>query len=115
MNDERDPVLESLFVQAERELVDDTYTADVMAMVEKRRRNVTIGRLAIVLMIITFELLLSAPLQNSVGVLTQVLSTTLIELENEWVASAVAPLNSIAGLIGMTFLGVHFLYRKVVR
>ena len=115
MNDERDPVLESLFVQAERELVDDTYTADVMAMVEKRRRNVTIGRLAIVVVIITFELLLSAPLQNSVGVLTQVLSTTLIELENEWVASAVGPLNSIAGLIGMTFLGVHFLYRKIVR
>ena len=84
-------------------------------MVEKRRRNVTIGRLAIILVIVTFEFLLFAPLQNSVGVLTQVLSTTLVELENEWVALAVAPLNSIAGLIGMTFLGVHILYRRMVR
>ncbi len=115
MNDERDPVLESLFVQAERELVDDTYTAQVMAMVEKRHRNVTIGRLAIVLVIISFELLLSAPLQNSVGVLTEVLSTTLVDMENEWLALAVAPLNSVAGLIGMTFLGVHILYRRMVR
>ena len=91
-------------VQSERELVDDAYTTQVMAMVEKRRRNVTIGRLAIILVIVTFEFLLFAPLQNSVGVLTQVLSTTLVELENEWVALAVAPLNSIAGLIGMTFI-----------
>ncbi len=115
MNDERDPVLESLFVQAEQDLVDDGYTAQVMAKVAKRHRNVTIGRLVIVLVIVIFEFLLSAPLQDSVGVLTEALSTTLVELENEWMALALAPLNSIAGLIGMTFLGVHILYRRMVR
>ncbi len=115
MNDERDPVLESLFVQAEQDLVDDGYTAQVMAKVANRHRNVTIGRFVIVLVIVIFEFLLSAPLQDSVGVLTQVLSTTLVQLENEWMALALAPLNSIAGLIGMTFLGVHILYRRMVR
>ena len=115
MNDERDPVLESLFVQAEQDLVDDGYTAQVMTRVAKRHRNVTIGRLVIVLVIVIFEFLLSAPLQDSVGVLTEALSTTLVELENEWVALALAPLNSIAGLIGMTFLGVLVLYRRMVR
>ena len=43
------------------------------------------------------------------------MSTTLVELENEWLALVVAPLNSIAGLIGMLLLGMHHLYRKMVR
>ena len=115
MNDERDPLLESLFAQADREPADDDFNAQVMAHVERRRRNVLLGRFAIVALLVALEALLSAPLQNSVGVFTQVLSTTLVELQNEWLALVVAPLNSIAGLIGMLLLGLHYLYRKMVR
>ncbi|MDH3747386.1 MAG: hypothetical protein OER97_04200 [Gammaproteobacteria bacterium] len=115
MNDERDPLLETLFAQVERELVEDDFTAQVMAQVEKRRRNVLIGRLAIVALFVALELLLSAPLQNSVGIITQVLSTSLIEVENEWLALIFAPLNSVAGLIGMLLLGLQYLYRRMMR
>ncbi len=115
MNDERDPLLESLFSQAERELVEDKFTVQVMDRVKKRRRNVLIGRFAIVALIIVLELLLSAPLQNTAGVITQALSTSLIEVENEWLTLVFAPLNSVAGLIGMVLLGMQFLYRRMVR
>lgn len=115
MNDERDPWLESLFVQAERHLEDDDYIRQVMIRVGKRRRNVLMGRLALVSLLVVFELLLSAPLQNTVGIITQALSATLLELENEWIALVLAPLNSIAGLIGMLLLGMQFLYRKMIR
>ena len=115
MNDVRDPLLESLFVQAERELVDDEFTARVMAQVATRRRNVLLGRLAIVALLVALELLLSAPLQNSADVITQVLGTSLVELEDGAVATVVSPINSIAGLIGMLLLGMQFLHRRMVR
>jgi len=115
MNDERDPLLESLFARAERELVEDKFTAQVMAQVATRRRNVLIGRLAVVALLVALELLLSTPLQNSASVITQVLSTSLVELEGGAVATVVSPINSIAGLIGMLLLGMQFLHRRMVR
>ncbi len=44
MSNDRDPLLESLFAEAVYEPVDDNFNAEVMANVEKRRRNVFIGR-----------------------------------------------------------------------
>jgi hypothetical protein len=115
MNPERDPVLEALFAQTSQDLVDDGYTARVMEKVERRRRYVTAGRLAIVMAIFGFDLLLSSPLQHSLGALAQVLATPLLNVQNEWLASLLAPLNSIAGVIGMLFLALHMLYRRMIR
>ena len=115
MNDERDPLLESLFARAERELVEDKFTAQVMAQVATRRRNVLIGRIAIVALLVSLELLPSTPLQNSAGIITQALSTSLVELEGGAVATVVSPINSVAGLIGMLLLGMQFLFRRMVR
>ncbi len=112
---ERDPMLDALFEQTRRELVDDSFTDQVMARIEKRRRNVLLGRLSFVAALVVLELLLSSPLQNSVGMLTETLSTSLISLDNEWLSFAVAPLNSVAGLIGMLILGMQFLFRRRVR
>ena len=115
MNDERDPLLESLFSQAEHELVEDEFTVQVMDGVKKRRRNVLIGRLAIVVSLVALELLLSSPLQDTAGVITQVLGMSLIEVESEWLTMVFGPLNSIAGLLGMLLIGMQFLYRRMMR
>jgi len=115
MNDERDPLLESLFSQAEHELVEDKFTVQVMAGVKKRRRNVLIGRFAILGLLVALELLLSAPLQNTAGAITQVLGMSLIEVESEWLSLVFSPLNSIAGLLGMFLLSMQFLYRRMMR
>ena len=115
MNDERDPLLESLFLQAEQELADEEFTTNVMAGINRRRRGFLIGRLSIVVLLIVFELVMNTPLQNSVGMLTSTMSTTLIQLENEWLTYALGPVNSIAGVLGVTLLGMQFLFRKVLR
>ena len=115
MNEERDPVLESLFVQAERELIDEQFTSRVMAGIDRRRRNMLIGRLAAIGLLVMLELLLNAPIQNSVGTVAGTLGSGLLQLDNEWAAYALGPINSIAGLIGMTLLGLNFLFRKVLR
>lgn len=115
MNDSRDPVLEALFVTTERVELEDDFTAEVMSSVEKRRRNVIIGRFAIVALVLALELLLSAPLHNSIGAATQFLSTALFDMGDGWLAEIFAPMNSIAGLLGVVLLFVHALYRKLVR
>ena len=88
---------------------------DLDRAIAARRRNVLIGKLAIVALLVALELLLSAPLQNSASVIAQVLSTSLVELEGGRLALMVAPINSIAGLIGMLLLGMQFLYRRMMR
>lgn len=115
MSDERDPLLESLFTQVSDELDETDFGEKVMVKVDKRRRNVLIGRFGFVAVLVIFEFLLSAPLQNSVGMATQALSTSLLDIGNEWLAVIVAPLNSVAGLIGMLLLGLHTIYRRMVR
>jgi len=115
MNNERDPLLESLFLQAEQELMDEDFTTNVMAGINRRRRGFLIGRLSIIVLLIVFELVMNTPLQDSVGTLTSTMSRTLIQLENEWLTYALGPMNSIAGVVGVTLLGMQFLFRKVLR
>ncbi len=115
MSNDRDPLLESLFAEAAFETADDNFDAEVMANVEKRRRNVFIGRVVIVALLLAFELLVSTPLLDSVGVMTEALGTSLIKVNEGWLAIALAPINSVAGLVGMLLLGLHTLYRRWVR
>jgi hypothetical protein len=113
MSDERDPILEALFTEAKRDLVDDAFTDAVIARVGSRRRRVIAGRLAIAALLIAFELLLDAPLQHSLGALADALNTPLFEVGHRWFGVLLAPLNSVAGIVGLVLLGVHVLYRKL--
>lgn len=115
MTELRDPFLESLILQSETDLEEKEFTNQVMSKVEVRRRNVFIGRLAILALLVSLEIILSSPLQQSLGVIGQLLDTSLIDLENKWALMLLSPINSVAGLIGMMLLGMHFLYRKVMR
>ena len=118
MSNERDPMLESLIAEAALNQTPATAENDfidgIMASIDSRRRNVLLGRIGIVVSIVLFELLLSSPLQNSVGVFTAALSTSLFDLNGGWIATLVEPINSVAGLIGMVLLGMHALYRRLI-
>ena len=115
MNDERDPKLEALFTNAAAELLIVGWTDKVMTNVARRRRNVMIGRIAIVALIVLLEALLSAPVQSTVGAFVEVLGTPLIELQPSIFATMLTPVNSIAGVLGGVLLLVHFLYRRLLR
>lgn len=118
MNDSRDPFLESLFAEAEQgrplAAADSVFISQVMASIASRRRNVLIGRFSIIAILFLFEILMSSPLQNSVGMLTAALNTSLVEMGEGWLAIIAEPLNSVAGLVGILLLGLHALYRKVM-
>jgi hypothetical protein len=115
MNNERDPELEVLFADAAAESPNGNFTDKVMMGVAVRRRNVMIGRIAIVALIVLLEVLLSAPVQSTVGVIVELLGAPLIELNQPMLAMMLTPVNSIAGVIGGVLLLVHFLYRRLLR
>jgi hypothetical protein len=113
MSDERDPVLEALFSDAGRNLADDGFSDAVLTRIEARRRRIIAGRLTIAALIVAFELWLDAPLQHSLGALADALNTPLFEIGHQWFGVLLAPLNSLAGIVGLLLLGIHFLYRRL--
>lgn len=115
MNEPRDPLLESLFAGAKTVVAEDGFTDQVMSRVENRRRNVLVGRVAIVAMLLAMEVLLEAPVNNSLGAFTGWLGTELLDLGASWGATLLAPLNSIAGLLGLGLVGLHALFRRLGR
>jgi hypothetical protein len=115
MNNERDPVLEAIFSLPESKPANDSFTNEVMNRVEARRRRVLLGRVAIVVALFALEFLLSAPLNESLEAVAGALGTNLIRMNESWFATLIAPLNSVAGLLGMLLLGLQFVYRRSVR
>ena len=114
MSNERDAALEALFADSAAETPSEDFTDRVMQGVASRRRNVMLGRISIFAAIILLEVLLSAPVQSSVGFIVDVLGTPLIELSQPTAAELLAPINSVAAVIGAVLLFVHFLYRKIL-
>lgn len=113
MTVDRDPDLLALFKDAERALADDAFTARVMSTVEKRRRRTIIGWAVAGLVLVTFAWVLVLILQDAIFLLTDILPSTLIRLENNWAATFLAPLNSAHSLIGLAALVLWLLFRKL--
>ena len=114
MNNDRDPKLELLFQHAETSLVDDAFTNAVNDGLKKRRRRILLGRLAVLAAIVLLEIVLESPLKAYLGVVADVLGTPLLPVSDAWLAFIFAPINSVAGLIGILLLGLNILYRKIV-
>ncbi len=115
MSNDRDPILEALFEESRPTIDENEFVERVMATVDSRRRFVMFGRLLIVALIFLLEFLPSSPLQNSLGQVTQALGNDLVELNATWLEVIFAPVNSIAGVLGMLLLGLHVIYRRNVR
>ena len=115
MSEQRDPVLDALFAGAEQLPAEDAFTDQVMGRVEHRRRNVLAGRLSVLLLLIALEVLLEAPVNQSLGALTGMLGTELIDAGESLPATILAPVNSVAGLLGLGLIGLHALFRKLSR
>ena len=115
MTSERDPELQSLFDAAEQNLADPEFTDAVVDRINRRRRQLLLGRLAVVAAIVVLEIMLESPLRSSMGLVVEILGRDLVPVGDGWLGFLVAPLNSLAGLVGMTLLGINLLFRKIVR
>lgn len=113
MTDDRDPILQSLFAEAQLDLEGKEFTALVMAQ-SNRLRNRGIGIAAcIALLLATGAWFLAIPLEIA-ELITQVLTITLIELGDSWVAWMFSPINNLASLLILGAKAMHMVHKKVV-
>jgi hypothetical protein len=113
MTDERVPGLQAMFDAARKETADEAFVARVMAEVEKGQRRTVIGWIIAGLLLAPVAWWLSTPLIGMVELASQLLPDSLITVEEEWLAQLLAPVNSIAGVVGLAVLGAWLAYRKI--
>ena len=115
MTDERDPALQALFAEAEQDLPAEDFAVGVMERIEAERKMTALRWLLGAVTMLACAWLLAAPVQEAVVLLTQGLSVTLVDLDNRLLAQVLSPVNSVAGIVGLGFLGHYGLHRKVFK
>jgi len=113
MTDDRHPGLQGLFDAAKKELDDDAFVTQVMAQIDSLRHRTMIGWIIGSLVLTLVGWWLSRPLISAVNLATQMLPKSLVVVEEQWLAELLAPVNSIAGVAGLLFLGAWVAYRKI--
>ncbi|XOV89673.1 MAG: hypothetical protein ACFHX7_07255 [Pseudomonadota bacterium] len=115
MTFERDPVLQSLFDAADQDIADAAFTQRVMERLNIRRRQILLGRIAVVVAIVVLEVMLESPLSNSMGLVVDTLARDLVPVGDGWLGFLLAPVNSLAGLVGVTLLVINALFRRIIQ
>ncbi len=115
MTDDRDPGLQALFDAAPRATANPTFVARVMTDIDGQRRKTIYGWIAAALLLTPVIWLISKPVVAAMSVATQLLPSSLIEIEPGLAAQMLAPINSVSGVVGLLFLGGWMFYRKIFR
>ena len=105
--------LQTLFTQAQQELDGETFTAQVMQQMRIRSYRVYLGLACAGLMAATGLWILAIPLEL-VQLITQLLTTTLIDLGDTWIAWLLSPINNIASLTIVSVKAFRIARRKVL-
>jgi hypothetical protein len=115
MTNDRDPRLQALFDAAPRASADSQFVAQAMANIDRERRKTIIGWLAAAILFVPVVWWLSEPVVSTLNFASQLMPKSIVEFETDFVAQAMAPINSVMGVAGLLFLGAWMFYRKVIR
>lgn len=114
MTDDRDPLLQSLFTEAQPELDGEAFTAAVMARTRFLRYRLIAPWLAGA-MVVAVCVLFFVPLQAFALLLAQGLAITIVDLGDSWVAWVLSPINSVASVIVLGVKAVRMGMKRVKR
>ncbi len=113
MTDDRDPVLSSLFASSVVDKDDKEFTEHVVAKTRSLRYKIVAGLLAVVLVLVAIAWLLGLPFQETVQLITQGLTTKLVELGDGWLAWSLAPINNVASVLVLSLKAIRVLRKKI--
>ena len=113
MTDDRDPALQVLFAEAERELPAEGFSAQVMTRIEAQGRRAWFARMALGLALAGCAWLLAAPLQEAANLLVQGLASPLIPIDDRLLGEMLLPLNNVAAAALLGLAGLGLAYRKI--
>lgn len=115
MIDEYDPAIQNLFDIARRDARDEAFVAEVMARVHAQRRRTLLvwGVLGVILLAVAATL--AGPLAQAVGLLTQLMPQPVVDADagNALIQQFLAPLNSVAAVVGISLLILLYAVRKL--
>jgi hypothetical protein len=112
MTEERDPVLQALFVEARQELSSEEFTAQLMAKTQNMRYRIIGSGIFVAVLILVGAALFSLPLQEFALLVTQLLGTELISLGDSLVAWLILPINNLASLLVLSAKAMRMLWKK---
>lgn len=102
MTDDRDPMLETLFAEAESELDGELFTAQAIAQPLKFKHRLLAVGVCVALVFGLCAWLLAAPVQEFVVLLTQFLGTSLFDLGESSLTGVLSPVNNLASGLVLT-------------
>ena len=111
--DDRDPTLQRLFWDAAGDLPADPFLGQVMSDIDRSRRKIILAWSCVGVALFVGAWLVSGPLMNSVGIAMRILPDPLVEMDNNWLSQLISPVNSVAGVVALVFLGLRLAYRKI--
>ena len=86
MTDDRDPLLQTLFDDAELDLEGDVFSSLVLTRTHARRVRIAAAGIGAGVVLLAGAMLFAAPLQGFANLLAVGLSTSLIDLGDSWAA-----------------------------
>jgi hypothetical protein len=99
MKEDQNNHLQTLFAEVREDLDGEAFTAGMMAQTRFQRYRVPIMISGIALVVVVCAVLFAPSLLDFVLLITQVLTTTLIDLGEGWLAWIFSPINNIASLL----------------
>lgn len=115
MSDFPDPLLQTLFTEAQQELDGAALTTRVMDKTRKLKFLLLAGGIsAALLLLTTVWLVFSMPLLEFAILIAQGLGTTLFDLGEGWLALVFLPINNIAGLLAIIVKTSRMFHKKMI-
>ena len=114
MTEHRDPALEALFEQANRELEGEALTAQVMARTRNRLAMILGGAalVTVVAVLIAWQIF-AMPMLEFAVLVTQFLGNPLLDLGDGWLGFVFLPINNLASLTVLTARGAMLGWKKL--
>ena len=113
MTDDRDPLLQTLFADAQQDLDGEAFSARVMVQTRNMRYRIAAGFFCFVMVLATGAWFLAIP-QELALLVAQVLTSALIDLGDSWVAWVLAPVNNIGSLLVISAKALRVAWKKIV-
>ena len=107
-----DPKLQALFTEAQQAFDRDAFARSVMARIDAERRRTMVFWVGFGLVAVVVLAVLAAPLMTAVNMASQLLPTSLVEIESELLQQLLSPINSVAAAIAIGALGIRKFYRR---
>jgi hypothetical protein len=113
MNTGHDPKLMALFEEAETKFDDAAFAEDIMRIIDGQRRKTMLVWSAAMLAGIACLSLVASPVVTALGMATELLPTSLVNIESDWLQKLLAPINSIAAALALGILAIRKFIRRI--